>query len=58
MGAVHVTVTLAGFAGSPETYEALFPVDTGATDCRAPASALQQIGVAPIARSADRLRSR
>jgi clan AA aspartic protease len=45
MGATHVTVRLSGLAGGGDGYEALFLVDTGATDCLAPASELRRVGV-------------
>ena len=38
----------AGAIDSDRTYEALFLVDTGATDSMAPASALLHIGITPI----------
>jgi len=50
MGLVHVTVALNGLGSSARTYEADFLVDTGATDCLAPASKLRQIEVQPVGR--------
>ena len=47
MGAVHVTVTLTSLAPSGGVYGALFLVDTGSTDCMAPASELARIGIEP-----------
>ncbi len=47
MGLPHVTVALKGFGNSDGTYEADFLVDTGATDCLAPAAKLREIGVQP-----------
>ena len=48
MGLTHVTVALKALGGSNGTYEAEFLVDTGATDCVAPAAKLRQIGVQPV----------
>ena len=48
MGLTHVTVALKGLGTSAGTYEADFLVDTGATDCLAPASRLKQIEVQPV----------
>jgi predicted aspartyl protease len=48
MGLTHVTVRLKGFGTENGTYEADFLVDTGATDCLAPASELARIGVKPV----------
>jgi clan AA aspartic protease len=48
MGLTHVTVALKGLGGSAGTYEADFRVDTGATDCLAPAGKLRQIAVQPV----------
>jgi clan AA aspartic protease len=45
MGLTRVSVTLRGWGASNGTYEADFLVDTGATDCMAPAARLRQIGV-------------
>ncbi len=48
MGLTHVTVALKGLGASNGTYEADFLVDTGATDCLAPAARLRQIGLQPV----------
>jgi clan AA aspartic protease len=45
MGLIHVTVTLRAMQKSRKKYEAIFLVDTGATDCMAPASKLQRAGI-------------
>jgi clan AA aspartic protease len=45
MGLVHVTVTLRATEKSRKKYEAVFLVDTGATDSMAPASKLQRAGI-------------
>jgi clan AA aspartic protease len=45
MGLVHVTVTLRATEKSRRKYEADFLVDTGATDCMAPASHLARVGI-------------
>ncbi len=47
MGLIHVTTTLRSFQKSRKKYEADFLVDTGATDCLAPASALHKAGIVP-----------
>ena len=49
MGLTHVVVRLFNSA-SPNTYEADFLVDTGATDTMAPASDLKKIGIQPLGR--------
>ncbi len=51
MGLTHVTVRLRSFGVPNGSYEASFLVDTGATDCLAPASALRKIGVQPVGRN-------
>ena len=48
MGVTHVTVTLKSLVSPGGTYEALFLVDTGATDSLAPAAELRNIGVQPV----------
>ena len=45
MGLIHVTVTLRATEKRRKKYEADFLVDTGATDCMAPASKLQRAGI-------------
>ncbi len=45
MGLPEVTTTLTGFKASGRSYEAVFLVDTGATDSLAPADELEKIGV-------------
>ena len=47
MGLSHVIVSLRA-AGHKKKYQASFLVDTGATDCMAPAAKLRQIGVQPV----------
>lgn len=47
MGLVHVTVALKK-PGAATGFEALFLVDTGATDSMAPASQLEAAGIEPI----------
>lgn len=47
MGATHVTVAVANPTDPQKRWEALFLVDTGATDCVAPASQLRAIGIQP-----------
>lgn len=55
MGLIHVTVTLKASEKSRKKYEATFLVDTGATDCMAPARELKRIGVRPRGRMAYEL---
>ena len=45
MGATHVTVTIRNPAEPDRTWEALFLVDTGATDCLVPRPCLEGIGL-------------
>jgi clan AA aspartic protease len=45
MGLIHVTVSLRATQRSRKKYEADFLVDTGATDCVAPASKLKRAGI-------------
>src|ERR1041385_4758195 len=45
MGLIHVTVTVRAAEKSRKKYEADFLVDTGATDCMAPAAALAKAGI-------------
>ena len=47
MGATHVTVTIRNPAEPAREWEGLFLVDTGATDCLVPRSALEGIGLRP-----------
>lgn len=44
MGLPKVTTKLTSFQGPGKSFEALFLVDTGATDCKAPADELKKIG--------------
>lgn len=50
MGIVQVTVTIRNPAEPDRSWDALFRVDAGSTDCVAPASALGSIGLAPKGR--------
>ncbi len=45
MGATHVTVTIRNPAERDRTWEGLFLVDTGATDCLVPREHLEAIGL-------------
>lgn len=47
MGAMHVTVTIRNPAAPHRTWEGLFLVDTGATDCLVPRPHLEAIGLEP-----------
>jgi clan AA aspartic protease len=54
MGAIHVTVRLS-WPGVQEPYEALFLVDTGATDSLVPKSELLKLGFKPIGKTSYEL---
>jgi clan AA aspartic protease len=45
MGLTKVTTKLTGLTDSAKSYEAVFLVDTGATDSMAPADELEKVGV-------------
>ncbi len=45
MGLTKVTTKLTGLQEPGESYEAIFLVDTGATDCMVPVDELERIGV-------------
>lgn len=45
MGLTKVTTKLTGLQEPGKSYEAIFLVDTGATDCMVPADELERIGV-------------
>jgi clan AA aspartic protease len=47
MGLTKVTTKLTGFADPSKSYEAIFLVDTGATDSMAPTEELEKIGLVP-----------
>jgi clan AA aspartic protease len=55
MGLTKVTAKLTSLAGAGRSYEALFLVDTGATDCMVPADRLEEIGVRKEGRMAYEL---
>ena len=48
MGAIHVPVTIRNLAQTDRTWEGLFLVDTGATDCMVPRRHLEAIGLMPV----------
>ena len=48
MGLMYVTARVTASGDSAQAYEALFLVDTGATDSMAPASALAAAGIKPV----------
>lgn len=50
MGLTKVTAKLTPFARRGKSFEALFLVDTGATDSMAPAAELEKIGVVKVGR--------
>ncbi len=47
MGATHVTVCIINPADESKTWEGLFLVDTGVTDCLVPGKHLRAIGLKP-----------
>jgi clan AA aspartic protease len=51
MGLTHVTVTIKPNQTSKKKYEADFLIDTGATDCMAPAKALKKAGISPVGKT-------
>lgn len=55
MGLTHVSVTLKVPGASNGGYDALFLVDTGATDSMAPASQLVKAGIQPVGRTSYEL---
>ena len=50
MGVVQVTATVRNPAQPERSWDGLFLVDTGSTDCVVPSSALRSIGLAPRGR--------
>lgn len=55
MGLIHVSVALRVPGSSDGAYEAIFLVDTGATDSMAPASGLAMAGIRPVGRTSYEL---
>lgn len=55
MGLIHVTTILKAHQDAKERYEADFLVDTGATNCMAPCSALEKAGIVRRGRMAYEL---
>lgn len=55
MGLTRVTTKIVGFHEPDGAYEALFLVDTGATDCMVPADELEKIGLRPEGKMAYEL---
>jgi len=55
MGATYVSVGLRSMRDPTAVFQAQFLVDTGATDCLAPAAALHAINVEPIGTSTYQL---
>jgi len=55
MGLTKVTTRLTNLQGPQESYEEIFLVDTGATDCMAPRDELERIGVRPEGKTAYEL---
>ena len=48
MGLTHVTVSLKAHQKAKEKYQADFLVDTGTSDCLAPASKLKKAGITSV----------
>jgi clan AA aspartic protease len=55
MGITHVTVAVANPTNPDRRWGGLFRVDTGATDCRVPASRLREVGIEPRGKRAYEL---
>jgi clan AA aspartic protease len=55
MGLTKVTTTLTSITDPQKSYEALFLVDTGATDCMAPTDELEKLGIAKKGKTAYEL---
>jgi clan AA aspartic protease len=55
MGLTKVTTTLRSITDPQRFYEALFLVDTGATDCMAPADELEKLGIPQTGKTAYEL---
>ena len=55
MGLTKVTVKITNMEGSQDSYEALFLVDTGATDSMMPAEELEKIGIRELGKMAYEL---
>jgi clan AA aspartic protease len=55
LGLIQVTVTLRVPGSANGGYQALFLVDTGATDSMAPSSALRAAGIAPVGKTSYEL---
>lgn len=55
MGLTYVTTKIKVIGTSDGAYESQFQVDTGATDTLAPASALMNIGLKPVGKTAYEL---
>ena len=51
MGLTKVTVRLTNFADRDGCFEELFLVDTGATDCMAPADELDRLGIERVGKT-------
>ena len=51
MGLIHVTVSIKVPGSRDGAYEALFLVDTGATDSMVPARALERAGIEPVGKT-------
>ena len=55
MGFTRVTVSIKALRSRNGVYESLFLVDTGATDCLAPAKKLSEIGVEAVGKASTSL---
>ncbi len=50
VGFIHIPVSVKAPGRSPDRYDALFLVDTGAIDSMAPSSELERAGIEPVGR--------
>ncbi len=55
MGLTKVTTRLTSFTNPEKSYEEVFLVDTGATDCMAPADELDKLGIERVGKTAYEL---
>jgi len=55
MGVVQVTAAVVNPADESRRWEALFLVDTGATDCYVPRNRLREVGIKPVGKRVHEL---
>ncbi len=48
VGFIHIPVSVKALGDSPDSYDAMFLVDTGATDSMAPSGELRRAGIQPV----------